>query len=174
MYPPSSFVAGVGGALRRPAVGTPGEEKSVRSALTTHANESQASIPGSLHSVAISEAPSMAPSGSGAAAAASASASASTAGVRTIPMRFHLPDNAGMAQEAVSPVSEDGKSPATLGSALTALFPQLFPLAAGAGSAPASAFIHGVQIPLDAQLYWLGVAFTGADGWLSVVIHITV
>jgi autophagy-related protein 5 len=32
------------------------------------------------------------------------------------------------------------------------------------------AIVHGIAIPLDAEVGWLGATMCGADGWVSVVV----
>ncbi|KDN37662.1 hypothetical protein K437DRAFT_251777 [Tilletiaria anomala UBC 951] len=145
-----------------------------RAFLTNHANESQTSLAPSLASNAPSEVPSATgPAGANAGLTTNANKDANAA--RAVPIRFHLPDNAPLVQEPVAPLLEDGR-PATLQSTLSALFPLLFPpppaFRLGTIASPNLAYpvVHGIVVPLESEISWLGSTFTSADGWLSVVI----
>ncbi|KAJ9478753.1 Autophagy protein 5 [Pseudozyma hubeiensis] len=176
----ASFDAGTGaGSVRSPIaartvslnLGRTQDDRSAASiqrSLTTQPNESQASLAPSTVSTLTSASSSDAPA-SGAATPIAGSA------VRSIPLRFFLPDNAPIVQEPVPPTLEDGKSN-TLGAVLSALFPLLFPPPPSfssfqAQAAPlAYALVQGVRMPLDAEIAWLGSALVGPDGWVAVVI----
>lgn len=176
----ASFDAGTGaGSVRSPIaartvslnLGRTQDDRSaalIQRSLTTQPNESQASLAPSTVSTLTSASSSDAPA-SGAATPIAGSA------VRSIPLRFFLPDNAPIVQEPVPPTLEDGRSN-TLGAVLSALFPLLFPPPPSfssfqAQAAPlAYALVQGVRMPLDAEIAWLGSALVGPDGWVAVVI----
>ena len=142
----------------------------VQRSLTTQPNESQASLAPSTVSTITSTTSSDPPS----AASGTATPTAGNA-VRSIPIRFFLPDNAPIVQEPVPPTLEDGR-PNTLGAVLSALFPLLFPpppsFSSFQAQAPplAYALVQGVRMPLDTEIGWLGSALVGPDGWVAVVI----
>lgn len=151
------------------------EERSappIQRSLTTQPNESQASLTPSTVSTITSTASSDPPPIGGGSGTATPNAGNA---VRSIPIRFFLPDNAPIVQEPVSPTLEDGR-PNTLGTVLSALFPLLFPPPPSFSSfqpqAPplAYAVVQGVRMPLDAEIAWLGSALLGPDGWVAVVI----
>lgn len=93
-------------------------------------------------------------------------------GVRNVPLRIYLPNGAPVLQGQSSPMDESGRR-VTLGAALAEIAPSLFPEATPSSKRRlARAFIHGVQVPLEAELGWLGTVMCFADGWVSVVIHL--
>lgn len=58
---------------------------------------------------------------------------------------------------------------ATVRTLLETHLPLLFPADGTAGSL-AHALVHGVVIPPETELAWLGACMGGADGWVSIVI----
>lgn len=63
--------------------------------------------------------------------------------------------------------------PTTLGAALVNLIPLLFPEpTSNSRRRLARAFVHGIQMPLETELGWLGTVMCSADGWVSAVIHL--
>jgi autophagy-related protein 5 len=141
--------------------------------FTSQPNESEASLAPSMASTITSTTSSDPPADSG-----TATPNANNA-VRSIPLRFFLPDNAPIVQEPVPPMLEDGRAN-TLGAVLSALFPLMFPPPPSFSSfqAPspplAYALVQGVRMPLDAEIAWLGSALVGPDGWVAVVIGLVV
>lgn len=141
---------------------------SLQRSLTTQTNESQASLAPSTVST-LTSTTSSDPPASGAATPSAGNA------VRSVPIRFFLPDNAPIVQEPVPPALEDGRAN-TLGAVLSALFPLLFPPPPSfssfqAQAAPlAYALVQGVRMPLDTEIAWLGSALVGPDGWVAIVI----
>lgn len=143
----------------------------IQRSLTTQPNESQASLAPSMASTITSTTSSDPPAG------ISGGTATPTAGnaVRSIPIRFFLPDNAPIVQEPVPPTLEGGRAN-TLGGVLSALFPLLFPpppsFSSFQAQAPplAYALVQGVRMPLDTEIAWLGSALVGPDGWVAVVI----
>ncbi|SNX83525.1 related to ATG5 - protein involved in autophagy and the Cvt pathway [Melanopsichium pennsylvanicum] len=137
----------------------------VQRSLTAQPNESQASLAPSAVSAITSTDSSDPPS----------TPNPASYGVRSIPIRIFLPDNAPIVQEPVPPMLEDGR-PNTLYAVLSALFPLLFPPPPSFGSFQAQAkplafaIVQGVSVPLDTEINWLGSALVGADGWVAVVI----
>ncbi|KAE8220112.1 hypothetical protein CF319_g6310 [Tilletia indica] len=113
----------------------------------------------------------------GPAAAGGGGGGSAPGGLRHIPMRIHLPEGGPVVQEPVGPYFEDGR-PKTLFAQLSALFPLLFPpapsFASFAAPSPPLAFVvvQGVRVPLEAEIAWLGAVLSGADGWLSVIVHL--
>ncbi|POW19518.1 hypothetical protein PSHT_04561 [Puccinia striiformis] len=78
-------------------------------------------------------------------------------GVRNVPLRWTRP----------------ARRRVTLGAALVDLAPSLFPEPTSTSKRRlARAFIHGVQVPLETELGWLGAVMCCADGWVAVVIHL--
>jgi len=93
-------------------------------------------------------------------------------GVRNVPLRLYLPDNIPVIQAQSGPVNESGGR-VTLGAALVELAPSLFPEPSSTSKRRlARAFIHGVQVPLETELGWLGAVMCCADGWVAVVVHL--
>ncbi|KAH9458060.1 hypothetical protein MJO28_005116 [Puccinia striiformis f. sp. tritici] len=93
-------------------------------------------------------------------------------GVRNVPLRVYLPENIPVIQALSGPVDETGRR-VTLGAALVDLAPSLFPEPTSTSKRRlARAFIHGVQVPLETELGWLGAVMCCADGWVAVVIHL--
>lgn len=136
----------------------------IQRSLTTQPNESQASL-----------APSMASTFTSTTSSDPPATPTARDGVRSIPMRIFLPDNAPIVQEPVPPLLEDGRAN-TVGGVLSALFPLLFPptpsFSSFQGAQPplAYAVVQGIRMPLDAEIAWLGSALLGPDGWVAVVI----
>jgi autophagy-related protein 5 len=109
---------------------------------------------------------------------------------RRTPLRIHLPD-APVLMEAAKAWSEDGASAVhhhsthcrtdgcrtgralPLSHALSATFPLLFPptstfapeRTAARARSLARVYVHGVEMPSETPLPWLGGAAAGADGW---------
>lgn len=143
---------------------------SAQRSLTTLQNESQASLAPSTLSTLTSTTSSDPTSATNSTPTSSAGNS-----VRSIPIRFFLPDNAPIVQEPVPPTLDDGRAN-TLAAVLSALFPLLFPPPPSFSSfqAPAPplayALVQGVRMPLDTEIAWLGSALVGPDGWVSVVV----
>ncbi|CAH7686630.1 autophagy protein Apg5-domain-containing protein [Phakopsora pachyrhizi] len=93
-------------------------------------------------------------------------------GIRRVPLRVYLPDQAPVLQSNSGPVDPDGR-PATLGLVLKGLIPLLFPEPiTNSKRRLARAFIQGTQVPLETELGWLGTVMCCADGWVPVVIHL--
>ncbi|KAH6914127.1 autophagy protein 5 [Coprinopsis sp. MPI-PUGE-AT-0042] len=104
--------------------------------------------------------------------------------VRSIPVRIYLPDGPTL-QEFVPPLLEDG-TPNTLGhflsTHLSLLFPPRPPAPPPSRANPnpqppavpelACVLIQGVVAPPEAEMAWLGVCLSGADGWLNLCIGI--
>lgn len=90
--------------------------------------------------------------------------------VRSVPVRLYLPDGPVM-QDVVPPTLEDG-SAHTLVHYLSTHLPLLFPPAPYSGPELAYAMMHGVLVPPDAEMAWLGACMAGADGWVSVCVGI--
>ncbi|PWZ01548.1 peptidase M22, glycoprotease [Testicularia cyperi] len=150
--------------------------------LTTQPNESQASLAPSMVSAVTTLTASDQPLSSSSAGAGAGSGTSTPSGsgpasgaVRSIPIRFFLPDNAPIVQEPVPPLLDDGRCN-TLAAVLSSLFPLLFPPTPSFSSfqqaSPplAYAVVQGIRLPLDAEIGWLGSALVGADGWVAVVI----
>ncbi|PWN49623.1 hypothetical protein IE53DRAFT_388129 [Violaceomyces palustris] len=102
-------------------------------------------------------------------------------GMRNVPIRIHLPENAPVFQEPVQPTSEEGR-PITLSHLLSNLFPLLFPTPTNERQDPQSTpppepttkvIVQGIQIPLEAEIAWLGNVFNFPDGWLVLVLVLT-
>lgn len=85
--------------------------------------------------------------------------------MRSVPMRIYLPEGAPVLQDVVPP-TQDGQ-PTTLLSCLSALAPLFFPKSQPPLARP---LVHGVQLPLDTEIGWLGACLPGADGWVAVVL----
>lgn len=93
-------------------------------------------------------------------------------GVRNVPLRVYLPDGAPVLQGQSSPVDGNGRR-TTLGTALVDLAPSLFPEPnSNSHRRLARAFVHGIQVPLESELGWLGTVMCCADGWIAVVVHL--
>ncbi|MBW0466734.1 hypothetical protein O181_006449 [Austropuccinia psidii MF-1] len=93
-------------------------------------------------------------------------------GVRNVPLRIYLPNDAPVLQGHCGPVDSSCR-PATLGAALVDLAPSLFPEpASNSRRRLARAFIQGIQVPLETELGWLGTVLCSADGWVSVVVRL--
>lgn len=60
-------------------------------------------------------------------------------------------------------------TPTTLGMHLLSLVPLFFPAHAPPLVVP---IVHGIEVPLEAQLGWLGSCLLGADGWVNVVLRV--
>ncbi|KAG1745428.1 autophagy-related protein [Suillus paluster] len=90
--------------------------------------------------------------------------------VRSVPVRLYLPDGPVM-QDVVPPTLEDG-SPHTLAHYLSTHLPLLFPPAPYSGPELAFSLMHGVLVPHDAEMAWLGACMSGADGWVSICVGI--
>ncbi|PWN87026.1 hypothetical protein FA10DRAFT_269630 [Acaromyces ingoldii] len=147
-----------------------------RPSLTQQHNESQTSLAAaSMHSVAPSEAPSLASTAAGPGPGSGSSSSA----VRSVPMRFHLVDGAPIVQEPVAPYLDDGR-PNTIHLVLSGLFPLLFPptptFGTHAAPPPALAYpvVQGIRLPLETDVAWLGAALPSADGWVAVCINLLI
>ena len=139
------------------------------------------------------------PSGNGSSSiASSSSAVESVYSARAIPIKIYLPLGAPVIQDVVAPLTKDGKlldsfpvrpdgsyldhdswdfvsgKPCTVATTLNRLLPALFPnTSTGAEPYPlAVPFLHGVQLPPDAEMAWLASCSTGADGWLRVGIKL--
>ncbi|KAI5477560.1 autophagy-related protein 5 [Pseudohyphozyma bogoriensis] len=85
--------------------------------------------------------------------------------MRSVPMRVYLPEGAPVQQGVVAPVIEGRTS--TLLSYLTTVVPLFFPPNRTPLARP---LIHGIAIPLETELGWLGSCMVGADGWIAVVV----
>ncbi|KAM0751896.1 APG5-domain-containing protein [Meredithblackwellia eburnea MCA 4105] len=86
--------------------------------------------------------------------------------MRSVPMRIYLPDGAPVVQGVVVPLVNG--IPTTLQTALSTLLPLLFP--PNSQQALAQPIIHGIRIPLDTQVGWMGACLAGADGWVGLVL----
>ncbi|KIM31926.1 hypothetical protein M408DRAFT_327313 [Serendipita vermifera MAFF 305830] len=75
----------------------------------------------------------------------------------------------GTAGGQYSQGQSSGGQPATVRTLLETHLPLLFPADGTAGSL-AHALVHGVIIPPETELAWLGACMGGADGWVSIVI----
>lgn len=64
---------------------------------------------------------------------------------------------------------QSGGQPATIRTLLETHLPLLFPVD-GSGGSLAHALVHGVVMPPETELAWLGACMGGADGWVSIVI----
>ncbi|KAL8281503.1 hypothetical protein RQP46_006187 [Phenoliferia psychrophenolica] len=85
--------------------------------------------------------------------------------MRSVPVRVYLPEGAPVLQDVVSPLV-DG-NPTTLLAFLTTLIPLFFP---PYQTPLARALVHGVSVPLETEMGWLGACLAGADGWVAVVV----
>ncbi|CAG7854307.1 Autophagy protein 5 {ECO:0000256/RuleBase:RU361202} [Serendipita indica DSM 11827] len=68
--------------------------------------------------------------------------------------------------------SSAGGQPATVKTLMETHLPLLFPPEdkAGGGGSLAHVLVHGVVVPLETELAWLGACMSGADGWVSIVV----
>ena len=68
--------------------------------------------------------------------------------------------------------SSAGGQPATVKTLMETHLPLLFPPEekAGGSSSLAHVMVHGVVVPLETELAWLGACMSGADGWVSLVV----
>ncbi|KAM0787037.1 hypothetical protein ACM66B_006303 [Microbotryomycetes sp. NB124-2] len=93
---------------------------------------------------------------------------ATGARLRSVPLRIYLPDGAPVMQELAPPLSKEGLA-LTHVQHLTTVVPLLFP----SDRKPlARVIVQGIQVPLEAEIGWLGSCLVGADGWVSVVVAI--
>lgn len=112
-------------------------------------------------------------------------------GVRSIPLKIYLPDNAPEVQDIVTPLDLHGRSlsrvarrstyecfagtPTTILQMLNQTLPLLFPHAEPSDRAYAlgTPILYCVPIPPEAEVAWLAACVAAADGWLriGVMLH---
>lgn len=89
---------------------------------------------------------------------------------KNIPLRIYLPDSAPVVQEPLPPLDVATTQPHTLGSALHALLPELFP--STTRTLLAYPVLHGIIPPLDSPILWLSQNLAYPDGCLHIVINV--
>jgi autophagy-related protein 5 len=134
--------------------------------------------------------------GAGGASIATASNSPDSAyAARAIPFKIYLPYNGPVIQDVSPPLNTDGTSHGIcqlsryclglrsyicvcLGKANTVkdllyrILPGLFPTTNNDPYSLAVPYLHGVELPPDAELAWLACCSPGADGWLRIGIRL--
>jgi hypothetical protein len=55
---------------------------------------------------------------------------------------------------------------------LVQLLPGLFPVASTGSFTLAIPYLHGIELPSEAEMAWLGSCSAGADGWLRIGIRL--
>jgi len=62
--------------------------------------------------------------------------------------------------------------PTTVKDMLSRLLPGLFPTTANDLYALAIPYLHGVELPAEAEMAWLSSCSAGGDGWLNIGIQL--
>lgn len=110
--------------------------------------------------------------GAGGASIATASNSPDSAyAARAIPFKIYLPYNGPVIQDVSPPLNTDGKAN-TVKDLLYRILPGLFPTTNNDPYSLAVPYLHGVELPPDAELAWLACCSPGADGWLRIGIRL--
>jgi autophagy-related protein 5 len=131
--------------------------------------------------------------GGGASIGTASSAPDSAYAARAIPFKIYLPLEAPVVQDVIAPLNPDGEyglydrnrarvslnssllvvgKPTTVKDMLSRLLPGLFPTTANDLYALAIPYLHGVELPAEAEMAWLSSCSAGGDGWLNIGIQL--